>query len=237
MIDKERRSCAEAVADIADGALILIGGFGEAGSPTELIQAVLDQGARDLTLVNNNAGNGEIGIAALIRAGRVRRMICSFPRTSPCHAFAEAYRAGRIELELTPQGTLAERIRAGGAGIPAFYTPTSADTPLAQGKEVRMFAGRPHVLEHAIKGDFALIKAEAADRWGNLIYRKAARSFGPIMATAARTTVVQARRMAGLGELDPEAIVTPGIFVHRVVAVPHPVDEAAALAGLERFRG
>ena len=235
MIDKRRETAAAALGEVADGSLVLIGGFGEAGTPTELIHALLDHGARDLTVVNNNAGNGEIGLAALIREGRVRRMICSYPRTSHCHAFAEAYRAGRIELELSPQGTLAERIRAGGAGIPAFFTPTAADTDLAAGKEVRMFAGKPHVLEEAIKADLALIKAETADRWGNLVYRKAARNFGPIMAAAATTTVVQVRRVVEPGELDPEIIVTPGIFVHRVVVVPEPISEAAHLVGMPRF--
>jgi len=234
MIDKRWPSAADALADVADGATVLIGGFGEAGTPTELIHALLDQGARGLTVVNNNAGNGEIGLAALIREGRVRRMICSYPRTSHCHVFNEFYRAGRIELELSPQGTLAERIRAGGAGIPAFYTPTAADTDLSAGKETRMFAGRLHVLEEAIQADLALIKAETADRWGNLIYRKAARNFGPVMATAARTTVVQVRRVVEPGDLDPEAIVTPGIFVHRVVAVTDPISEAAHLALLPR---
>ncbi len=234
MIDKRWSSATEAVSGVADGATVLIGGFGEAGTPTELIHALIDQGARELTVVNNNAGNGEIGLAALIREGRVRRMICSYPRTSHSHVFNAFYRAGRIELELSPQGTLAERIRAGGAGIPAFFTPTAADTDLAEGKEVRMFGGRPHVLEEAIQGDLALIKAETADRWGNLVYRKAARNFGPIMAAAARTTVVQVRRVVEPGDLDPEAIVTPAIFVHRIVTIPNPVSEAEHLAHLPR---
>ncbi len=229
MIDKCIANLADAVRDIPDGAIVLVGGFGEAGNPTELIHALIEQGAQDLTIVNNNAGNGQIGLAALLSTGRVRRLICSYPRGSNSHVFNDLYRRGVIELELVPQGTLAERIRAGGAGIPAFYTPTAAGTPLARGKEERLFEGVPHVLEHAICADFALVKAERADRWGNLTYRKAARNFGPVMATAARITIVQTRALVDLGELDPEVIVTPSIFVQRVVHVPDPVSEGAQL--------
>lgn len=231
MIDKRYADAAAAVADVADGATILIGGFGEAGNPTELVHALIDHGATGLTIVNNNAGNGDIGLARLIGLGRVRRLVCSYPRSSHGSAFADAYRAGRIELEIVPQGTLAERIRAGGAGIAAFYTPTAADTDIAAGRECRVFAGRPHLLETAIRADFALIKAETADRWGNLVYRMAARNFGPIMATAAAITVVQVRRTVELGDLDPEAIITPSIFVHRIVTIADPISERDHLAG------
>lgn len=230
MIDKICPSVAEAVADIHDGATVLIGGFGEAGSPIELIHALIDQGARDLTVVNNNTGNGHIGLAALIAAGRVRKMICSYPRSSHSKVFPELYRAGKIELELVPQGTLAERIRAGGAGIPAFYTPTGVGTPLAEGKEVREFDGRRYVMERGLTADFALVKAERADRFGNLVYNKAARNFGPIMCMAATTTVVQVRRVVELGAIDPEAVVTPSIFVDRVVEVPNPAIESVLVA-------
>lgn len=229
MIDK-RFDIAAAVADIRDGATILIGGFGEAGNPTELIHALIDQGTRELTVVNNNSGTGDVGLARLIGLGRVRKLVCSFPRSASDHGFAAEYRAGRIELELVPQGTLAERIRAGGAGIPAFYTPTGAGTVIAEGREVRNFGGQPHLLELAIRGDFALIKAESADRWGNLIFRKVARNFGPVMATAAATTIAQVRRIVALGALDPEAIVTPSIFVQRVVTVSEPIVERDYLA-------
>ncbi len=230
MIDKRCRSLKEAVADIQDGATILLSGFGEAGHPTDLVHALLDQGARDLTIIANNAGNGYVGVAALLQARRVRKIICSFPKSSQSVVFNEVYAAGEIALDLVPQGTLAERIRAGGAGIPAFYTPTAAGTPLADGKEVRTFDRRDHVLEPAIRADVALIKAERADRWGNLTYRKAARNFGPIMCMAAAMTIVQVRRHVGLGELDPEHIVTPGIFVDRTVEVGDPVDEQAMIA-------
>jgi 3-oxoadipate CoA-transferase alpha subunit len=234
MIDKIARSVDDALYGIADGSTVLIGGFGEAGNPTELVHALIDQGSRDLVVVNNNAGNGEIGLARLLQAGRVRKLICSFPRSSHSHVFDDLYRAGRIELELVPQGTLAERIRAGGAGIPAFFTPTAAGTDLAAGKEVRVFDGREHVMETAIHGDIALIKAEAADRWGNLIYRKAARNFGPVMATAATRTVAQVRRVVPLGGLNPEAIVTPSIFVQSVVKIPDPVSERDFLMALDK---
>ncbi len=219
MIDKTVTSPAQAVAGIPDGATILIGGFGGAGQPAELIDALIGQGARDLTIVNNNAGNGETGLAALLKARRVRKVVCSFPRQADSHVFDALYRAGQVELELVPQGNLAERIRAAGAGIGAFFTPTGYGTELARGKETRRIDGRDYVLEYPIRADFALIKAQRGDRWGNLVYRKAARNFGPVMASAARCTVAQVAQIVELGVLDPEVIVTPGIFVHRVVAV------------------
>jgi 3-oxoadipate CoA-transferase, alpha subunit len=220
MINKILSSVTEAVADIQDGATVMIGGFGPAGMPAELIDALIAQGAKDLTIVNNNAGNGETGLAALLKARRVRKILCSFPRQVDSHVFDALYRAGEIELELVPQGNLAERIRAGGAGIGAFFTPTGYGTQLAQGKETRAIDGRGYVLEYPIRADYALIKAERADRWGNLVYRKTARNFGPIMATAARCAIAQVDRIVELGELDPEGIVTPGVFVKRVVHVP-----------------
>ena len=195
----------------------MIGGFGTAGMPAELIEALIAQGASDLTIVSNNAGNAETGLAALLKAKRIRKIVCSFPRQSDSWVFDGLYRAGEIALELVPQGTLAERIRAAGSGIGAFFTPTGYGTQLADGKETRIINGRPHVLEYALQGDVALIKAHRADRWGNLVYRKAARNFGPIMATAARCTIAQVSAIVELGALDPEIIVTPGIFVHRVV--------------------
>lgn len=236
MIDKIVPDIARALDGIADGATVLIGGFGEAGNPTELVHALIDQGARELVVVNNNAGNGEIGLARLLQAGRVRKLVCSFPRSSHGHVFDALYRAGRIELELVPQGTLAERIRAGGAGIPAFFTPTAAKTDLAAGKESRRFGDREYVLEHAIRGDVALIKAEKADRWGNLVYRKAARNFGAVMAMAADRTIVQVRQVVSLGSLDPEAIVTPSIFVDRVVEITDPISERDSLLALDHAR-
>ena len=219
MTDKEVQSPDKAVADVADGATVLIGGFGRAGQPVELIDALIAQGARDLTIVNNNAGNGDTGLAALLKAKRVRRIICSSPRQPDSWVFDELYRTGEIELELVPQGTLAERIRAAGAGIGAFYSPTGVGTTLAEGRETRVLAGREHLLEYPIHGDMALISAHHADRWGNLIFRATARNFGPIMATAARTVVAQVDSLVPLGSLDPESVVTPGIFVDRVVAV------------------
>jgi 3-oxoadipate CoA-transferase alpha subunit len=210
----------EAVADIPDGATVMIGGFGTAGQPVELIEALVDQGASGLTVVNNNAGNGDVGLAALIGAGRVRKIICSFPRQSDSHHFDAKYAAGEIELELVPQGTLAERIRAAGAGIGGFFTPTGYGTPLAEGKETREIDGRHYVLEHPLRADFALVKAHVADTVGNLVYRKTARNFGPIMAAAARTSIVQVSRVVDAGDLDPEAVVTPGILTSRLVAVP-----------------
>ena len=217
MIDKTCASLEQAVAGIHDGATIMIGGFGNAGMPSALIDALLAQGARELTIVNNNAGNGETGLAALIRERRVRKMICSFPRQHDSHHFDALYREGSIELELTPQGNLAERIRAAGAGIGGFFTPTGYGTLLAEGKETRVIDGRHYVFETPIHADFALIKALRGDRWGNLVYRKTARNFGPIMATAARVTIAQVADIVELGTLDPETVVTPGIFVQRVV--------------------
>lgn len=217
MIDKISPTLASAVADIPDGATVLIGGFGTAGMPSALIDALIDHGARDLVIVNNNAGNGDTGLAALLKARRVRKMICSFPRQADSHVFDALYRAGEIELELTPQGNLAERIRAAGAGIGGFFTPTGHGTLLAEGKETRLIDGKHYVFETPIHADFALIKALRGDRWGNLVYRKAARNFGPIMAMAARCTIAQVGEVVELGALDPEAIVTPGIFVQRVV--------------------
>jgi 3-oxoadipate CoA-transferase alpha subunit len=219
MVSKVVESLEAAVAGIENGAVIMISGFGAAGMPSELIDALIAQGARDLTIVNNNAGNGDTGLAALLKMKRVRRIVCSFPRQSDSHVFDALYRAGEIELELVPQGNLAERIRAAGAGIGAFFTPTGYGTLLAEGKESRVIDGRHHVLEHALHADVALIKAFKGDRWGNLVYRKAARNFGPIMATAARCTVAQVHEIVNLGDIDPEAVVTPGIFVQRVVSV------------------
>ncbi len=219
MIDKVVQSTQEAVAGIPDGATVMIGGFGRAGQPVELIDALIEQGAGDLTIVNNNAGNGDIGLAALLGKGRVRKIVCSFPRQSDSYVFDELYRSGKIELELVPQGNLAERIRAAGAGIGGFFTPTGVGTPLAEGKESREINGREYILEYPIQADFALVNALAADRWGNLIYRETARNFGPIMASAANTTIVQVDEIVELGSLNPEHVVTPGLFVNRVVAV------------------
>ena len=209
----------EAVAGIEDGATVLVGGFGMAGMPVHLLDALIRQGATDLTVVSNNAGNGDTGLAALLAAKRVRRMVCSFPRQSDSYVFDDLYRAGRIELEVVPQGNLAERMRAAGAGIGAFFCPTGVGTPLAEGKEVREIDGRGYVLEHPLKGDVALVGAHVADRMGNLVYRKTARNFGPVMATAARTVVAQVAEVVEVGGLDPEAVVTPSIYVDRVVTV------------------
>ncbi len=219
MINKIRPTVEAALADVLDGATVMIGGFGTAGLPAELIDALIAQGARDLVIVNNNAGNGDTGLAALLAARRVRKIICSFPRQADSHHFDALYRAGQIELELVPQGNLAERIRAAGAGVGAFFTPTGYGTDLARGKETREIHGVHHVLEYPIAADFALIKAERGDRFGNLTYRKTARNFGPIMATAARVTVATVHEVVPLGELDAEAIVTPGIYVKRVVQI------------------
>lgn len=213
---------AEAVAGIEDGSTVLVSGFGMAGMPVELIDALIDQGATDLTVVSNNAGNGDTGLAALLAKRRVRKVICSFPRQHDSWVFDGLYRSGNIELEVVPQGTLAERLRAAGAGIPAFYSPTGVGTLLAEGKETREIDGRRYVLEHALHGDVALVGAYLADGMGNVVYRKTARNFGPVMATAARTTIVQVHRVVDTGALDPEAIVTPSIFVDRVVAVGGP---------------
>ncbi|WP_298435423.1 3-oxoacid CoA-transferase subunit A [Ottowia sp.] len=231
MIDKIAGSVAEALAGVQDGATVLIGGFGTAGIPGELIDGLIAQGAKDLTIVNNNAGNGETGLAALLKAGRVRKIICSFPRQADSQVFDGLYRAGKIELELVPQGNLAERLRAAGAGIGAFFTPTGFGTELAKNadgspKETRRIDGRDYVLEYPIHADVALIKAERGDRFGNLTYRKAARNFGPVMATAAKFTVASVHELAELGTLDPESIVTPGIFVSRIVRVPRVATQA-----------
>jgi 3-oxoadipate CoA-transferase, alpha subunit len=229
VIDKRVPNLEAAVAGIFDGATVLISGFGEAGSPTELIHTLIDQGATNLTVVSNNAGNGHVGLAALIEHGRVAKMICSFPRSSNSVAFDESYTRGEIELELVPQGTLAERLRAAGAGIPAFYTPTSVGTSLAEGKEVREFDGRRFVLEHALHADFALVMANQADRLGNLTYRMTTRNYGPVMCTAAECTIAQARQVGEAGSIDPEHVVTPGIFVDRVVHVAAPKHESALI--------
>ncbi len=228
MIDKICPSVESALADITDGATIMIGGFGSAGQPHELIDGLMANGAKNLVVVNNNAGNGDTGLAALIAAGRVRKIICSFPRQSDSHHFDAAYHAGKIELELVPQGNLAERIRAAGAGIGGFFTPTGYGTDLAKGKETREIDGRMYVLESPIRADFALVKAEVADRWGNLTYRKTARNFGPIMAMAAKVTIASVHDLLPLGELDPEHVVTPGIFVKRVVRVSRTAPATAA---------
>jgi 3-oxoadipate CoA-transferase alpha subunit len=220
MINKIFDTLQSAVADVHDGATVMIGGFGTAGMPSELIDALIEQGARDLTIVNNNAGNGDIGLAALLKAKRVRKIVCSFPRQTDSYVFDALFRAGEIELELVPQGNLAERIRAAGAGIGGFFTPTAYGTKLAEGKETREINGKHYVLEMPLHADFALIKAYRGDRWGNLIYRKTARNFGPIMASAAKTAIVQVSEVVPLGALDPEQIVTPGIFVQRVIEVP-----------------
>src|SRR6201991_2554057 len=234
MINKIFESLQSAVADIHDGATVMIGGFGTAGMPSELIDALIEHGARELTIVNNNAGNGDIGLAVLLKARRVRKIICSFPRQTDSYVFDALYRAGEIELELVPQGNLAERIRAAGAGIGGFFTPTGYGTRLAEGKETRLIDGRHYVLEAPLHADFALIKAYKGDRWGNLTYRKTARNFGPIMASAAKTAIVQVSEVVPLGALDPEEIVTPGIFVQRVIEVPQAAqrasDSAAAAA-------
>ena len=220
MINKIVPSAEAAVADICDGATVMVGGFGTAGMPSELIDALIARGPRELTIVSNNAGNGETGLAALLKARQVKKIICSFPRQIDSWIFDGLYRAEEIELELVPQGNLAERIRAAGAGIGAFYTPTGYGTPLAEGKETRRIAGRDYVLEYPIHADFALIRALRGDRWGNLVYRKTARNFGPIMASAANCTIAQVREVVNLGDLDPEVVVTPGIFVQRVVELP-----------------
>ena len=220
MINKLRTSVVEALADIHDGATIMIGGFGGAGQPAELIDGLIAHGARDLVIVNNNAGNGDTGLAALLNNGQVRKIICSFPRQADSHVFDGLYRAGKLELELVPQGNLAERIRAAGAGIGGFFTPTGYGTELAKGKETREIDGRMYVFESPIHADFALIKAEQGDRWGNLTYRKTARNFGPIMAMAAKVSIASVHEVAELGAIDPEHVITPGLFVQRIVQVP-----------------
>ncbi|MEK7347627.1 MAG: 3-oxoacid CoA-transferase subunit A [Candidatus Eisenbacteria bacterium] len=225
-MDKRAESAAAAVADVRHGATIMIGGFGEAGSPIELIHALIDAGPRHLTVISNNTGSGRVGLAALIARGQVRKMICSYPRSANSMVFPELHRRGEIELELVPQGTLAERIRCGGAGIPAFYTATAVGTVLAQGKELRRFDDSEYVMERGLRADFSLVKADRADRYGNLVYRRTARNFGPIMCTAATTTIVQVREMAEVGAIDPEHVVTPGIFVDRIVVIPEPQQES-----------
>lgn len=219
MINKISSSIQDAFKDVRDGSTVLIGGFGGAGQPAELIDGLLEHGARDLVVVSNNAGNGDTGIAALLKSGRVRKIICSFPRQADSYVFDELYRAGKLELELVPQGNLAERIRAAGAGVGAFFSPTGYGTELAAGRETREIDGRNYVLEYPIKGDVALIKAERGDRWGNLVYRKTARNFGPIMATAATITIATVHHVVELGELDPESVVTPGLYVNHIVQI------------------
>ncbi len=230
MLNKRVESAQQAVADVFDGATVMIGGFGEAGSPIELIHALIDQGAANLTVISNNCGSGEVGLAALLKARRVSKMICSFPRTANSTVFPELYRSGFTKLELVPQGTLAERIRAGGAGIPAFYTPTAVGTPLGEGKERRSVAGRECVLEFGLTADFSLIKGRMADSLGNVLYNKTARNFSPLMAMAARTTIVQVASIAEPGKIDPEVVVTPNIFVNRVVEVVNPAHESELVA-------
>lgn len=226
MINKIADSIAAALADMSDCATVLIGGFGTSGIPGELIDGLIEQGARDLTVVNNNAGNGDTGLAALLKTGRVRKIICSFPRQADSYVFDELYRSGRIELELVPQGNLAERLRAAGAGIGGFFTATGYGTELAKGKETRIIDGKGYVLESPLYGDVALIKAERGDRWGNLVYRKAARNFGPVMAMAARKTVATVHEIAELGEIDPEVVVTPGIYVSQIVRIARTETQA-----------
>jgi 3-oxoadipate CoA-transferase, alpha subunit len=226
MINKIANSIAEALADTQDGATVMIGGFGTAGIPNELIDGLIAQGAKDLIIVNNNAGNGDEGLAALLKAGRVRKIICSYPRQADSYVFDALYRSGKVELELVPQGNLAERIRAAGAGIGAFFTPTGYGTELAKGKEAREINGKHYVLEMPIHADVALIKAELGDRWGNLTYRKAARNFGPVMAMAAKKTVATVHEIVELGALDPEHIITPGLFVHQIVRIDRVATEA-----------
>lgn len=228
MLDKRVPSLSAAVAGIRDGSVILVGGFGNAGIPVELIDALIDQGARDLTVVTNNAGAGRTDVAKLLGTGRVRKIVCSYPRSAGSVVFEELYAAGKIQLELVPQGTLSERMRAAGAGIGGFYTPTAAGTRLAEGKETRRINGRDYVLEMPLKGDVALIKAETADRWGNLTFRLAARNFAPTMAMAADLTVVQARKLVDVGQIDPEQVVTPGVFVDRIVEVSNPAPAGQA---------
>ena len=226
MINKIAPSIEAALADVKDGSTVMIGGFGTAGIPNELIDGLIAQGAKDLVIVNNNAGNADTGLAALLKAGRVRKIICSFPRQADSYVFDELYRSGKLELELVPQGNLAERIRAAGAGVGAFFSPTGYGTELAKGKETREINGKHYVLEMPIYGDVALIRAEKGDRWGNLVYRKAARNFGPVMAMAARLTVATVHEVVELGALDPESVVTPGIFVSKIVRIDRVATDA-----------
>ncbi|NWJ25658.1 3-oxoacid CoA-transferase subunit A [Rhizobium sp. RM] len=236
-MDKRSQSAAEAVSAIGDGAVVMIGGFGGSGAPIELIHALIDKRPRNLTVINNNAGNGRIGIAAMIDAGMVAKMICSFPKSSDPRAFTDKYLAGEIELELVPQGTLAERIRAGGAGIPAFYTPTAYGTELANGKPIAEFDGRHYVQERWLKADFAIVKAHVGDTHGNLTYNKAARNFNPLMCMAAARTIVQVSKIVEAGGIDPEQVVTPGIFVDRVVEVANPQQEEAMIRAGMQYEG
>jgi 3-oxoadipate CoA-transferase alpha subunit len=231
MIDKVADSIAQALQGVRDGSTVLIGGFGTAGIPNELIDGLIAHGARELTVVNNNAGNGDTGLAALLKAGQVRKIICSFPRQADSYVFDGLYRSGKLELELVPQGNLAERIRAAGAGIGGFFCPTGYGTELAKGKETREIDGRMYVLESPIRGDVALIKAELGDRWGNLVYRQAARNFGPVMAMAASTTIATVHEIVPLGALDPETIVTPGIFVKKIVRIERTATQAGGFKG------
>ena len=235
MINKQVTSLVESVADIFDGATVMIGGFGEAGSPIELIHALIDNGAKNLTVVSNNTGSGHVGLAALIENKQVKKMICSFPRTANSMVFPELYRDGKIELELVPQGTLAERIRAGGAGIPAFFTRTSVNTPLAVGKESRIINGIENVLEYAIKADYSLVKCHKADKYGNLIYHATARNFVPIMCSAANIAIVQSKQIVEAGKLNPEEIITPGIFVERVIEITNPAHESELVENQMRY--
>ena len=229
VIKKQFKTANEAVSDIRDGSTVMISGFGDAGNPTELIHALIAQGAKNLTVVNNNAGTGHLGLAKLLKAGRVKKVICSFPRSANSVVFQDLYEKGTIELEVVPQGTLAERIRAGGAGIGGFYTPTSAETILGNGKKTRKINGLKYVLEHPIKADISLIKAEQSDERGNLIYNKSARNFAPVMCMAAKITIVQVKNISSLGSINPEHVVTPSIFVNRIVQITKPISEAAAL--------
>jgi 3-oxoadipate CoA-transferase alpha subunit len=229
MINKLKQSVAEALANIHDGATVMLGGFGDSGQPAELIEGLIAQGARDLVIVHNNAGSGDTGLAALLSKGRVRKIICSYPRQADSHVFDGLYRSRKLELELVPQGNLAERIRAAGAGIGAFYTPTGYGTELARGKESRQINGRMYVMEYPLHADFALIKAERADRWGNLTYRKTARNFNPIMATAAKVTIASVHEIVQLGSIDPETVITPGLFVQHIVKVPRTATGAAGV--------
>ena len=235
MINKIAKTAADAVADVFDGATVMISGFGEAGSPIELIHALIDQGAKNLCVVSNNTGNGHIGLAALIENKQVSKMICSFPRTAHSVVFPELYKNGEVDLELVPQGTLAERIRAGGAGIPAFYTPTSVNTPLAEGKEKKEINGQLYVLEYGLKADFALVKCKTADRHGNLLFNKTARNFGPVMCMAAESAIVQASQVVEPGGIDPEIVVTPGIFVKKVVEIQNPLSENQLIREERRY--
>ncbi|MDD3630541.1 MAG: 3-oxoacid CoA-transferase subunit A [Bacteroidales bacterium] len=235
MINKVFKTPKEAIADIFDGATIMIGGFGEAGSPIELIHALIDQGAKNLTIISNNAGSGHVGLAALLEHKRVKKIICSYPKTAFSEVFPDLYCNGEIEVELVPQGTLAERIRCGGAGIPAFYTPTSVGTPLAEGKEIREIDEKLYVLEYALKADFALVKAYQGDRYGNLTYYKTSRNFGPIMCMAAKVTIAQVNKIVEVGDIDPEIIVTPNIFVQRVVEVANPLHEHVLVSQNKKY--